>query len=253
MRLMLRRVGQIARILEQQHVTVGPIDVVLHRGDRGDEAQVELALQPLLDDLHVQQTEKAAAETEPERGGRLGLVVEAGVVEHQLLERVAQPLILVRVGRIDAGEHHRLDVAVAGQQRGRAVVRVEDGVAHPRVADTAQAGDHVAHLAGLELGRRMLAQPEVADLVHVVQVVRVGAEGDLHPLAHRAVHHPDARNRAPVAVVVRIEDERAERRLLAAPGRRHPGHDGFEQLGDAGALLGRDRQDLHRAWRRSGP
>ena len=90
----------------------------------------------------------------------------------------------------------------------------------------------------------MLAQLEVAHLVHVVDVVGVGAEGDLHPLAHHAVHHADARDRAAIAVVVRVEDERAERRLLLAPRRRNPRDDRLQQLGNAGALLGGDGQDL---------
>jgi hypothetical protein len=41
-----------------------------------DHRDLELALQPLLDDLHVQQAEEAAAETEAQRVVALGL--EAG-------------------------------------------------------------------------------------------------------------------------------------------------------------------------------
>ena len=40
-------------------------------------------VQPLLDDLEVQEPEEAAAEAEAERGGGLHLVGEAGVVEAQ--------------------------------------------------------------------------------------------------------------------------------------------------------------------------
>ena len=50
------------------------VHAVLDARRRGDERQAELALEPLLDDLHVQQTEEAAAESEPERAGRLGRV-----------------------------------------------------------------------------------------------------------------------------------------------------------------------------------
>ena len=47
-------------------------------GRRGlDDLDVELALEPLLDDLHVQQAEEAAAEAEAERVAALGLEGEA--------------------------------------------------------------------------------------------------------------------------------------------------------------------------------
>ena len=104
---------------------LAPLAVALEHavGDvrRGhDQIEVELALEPLADDLHVQQPEEAAAEAEAERPRRLGLVEERRVVELQPLERVAQLGVLVGVAREQAGEHHRLDVLVAGQRLGRA-------------------------------------------------------------------------------------------------------------------------------------
>ena len=101
--------------------TSSPALVVHPVGDvrRGDEqVEVELALEPLADDLHVQQAEEAAAEAEAERLRRLRLVEERRVVQLQLLERVAQLGVLVGVRREEAGEDHRLDVLVAGQRLG---------------------------------------------------------------------------------------------------------------------------------------
>ena len=64
-----------------------------------EQVEVELALEPLAHDLHVQQAEEAAAEAEAERLRRLGLVEERRVVQLQLLERVAQLRVVVGVGR----------------------------------------------------------------------------------------------------------------------------------------------------------
>jgi hypothetical protein len=58
--------------------------LVDHGGGRGDQVEVVFALQPLLDDLHVQHAEKAAAKAETERVGGLGLVEQRGVVQRQL-------------------------------------------------------------------------------------------------------------------------------------------------------------------------
>ena len=85
--------------------------------------EVVLALEPLAHDLHVQQSEEAAAEPEAERARRLGLVGERRVVEPEPLERLAQVGVLVAVDRVEAAEHHRLRVAVALERAaGRAAV-----------------------------------------------------------------------------------------------------------------------------------
>ena len=65
-------------------------------------AEVALALEPLLDDLHVEHAEEAAAEAEAEGVGRLGLVGEARVVERELLESGPEVLELVVSGREEA-------------------------------------------------------------------------------------------------------------------------------------------------------
>ena len=64
---------------------------------RSDEVEAELALQPLLDDLHVEQAEEAAAEAEAERHRALGLVGEARVVEVELLERIPEERVVLAV------------------------------------------------------------------------------------------------------------------------------------------------------------
>ena len=69
---------------------------------RDQEVEVELALEALAHDLHVQEAEEAAAEAEAERLRRLRLVRERPVVELEALERVAQLRVVVGVGREDA-------------------------------------------------------------------------------------------------------------------------------------------------------
>jgi hypothetical protein len=57
--------------------------VVLHARSGGEQVEIELPLETLLDDLHVQQAEESDAEPEPERMTALGLVDESGIVELQ--------------------------------------------------------------------------------------------------------------------------------------------------------------------------
>ena len=102
--------------------------MVLDRRRRGDEVEGELALEPLLDDLHVEQAEEAAAEPEAERDRALRLEGEARVVEVELLERLAQQRVVLAADRVDAGEDEALGLLVAGQRLaspgGRRVVSV---------------------------------------------------------------------------------------------------------------------------------
>ena len=132
-------------------VVVTPVD---DRGRGGDEVEVVLALQPLLDDLHVQQAEEAAAEAEAERLRGLRLEGEGGVVEPQLLQRVAQVLVVGGVDRVDAGEDHRLDFLEAGERRVGRRRGVGDGVADLGVGDVLDVGDEKPDLARHQLLHR---------------------------------------------------------------------------------------------------
>ena len=79
-----------------------------------------LALQALLNDLHVQQPEEAAAKAETERDRCFGLVDQRRVVQLQPFERIAQQRVLVALDRIQPGEDHRLGWPIARQLlRGR--------------------------------------------------------------------------------------------------------------------------------------
>ena len=96
---------------------------------RRDQVHVVLALEPLLHDVHVQQAEEAAAEAEAQRLRHLRLVVQRRVVQLQLVERVAQRLVLVRLDRVEPGEHLRLHFLEARQRRRGRPRRERDGVA----------------------------------------------------------------------------------------------------------------------------
>ena len=110
------------------------VQLVDHGRRGGDQVEVIFAGQPLLDDLEVEQAEEAAAEAEAQRGAGLHLEAEAGVVEAQLVEAVAELLEVGGVGREQAAEDHRLDQLEAGQRLGRGPLGVGDGVADAGLA-----------------------------------------------------------------------------------------------------------------------
>ena len=111
------RVREQRRVVDRDHAAAErPVDVVLDRRRRGDELEVELALEPLLDDLHVEEAEKPAAEAEPERHRALRLVGERGVVEVELLEGLAQERVVLAADRVDAREDQALGLLVPGER-----------------------------------------------------------------------------------------------------------------------------------------
>ena len=59
-----RGVGVVRGVFDHLHGAVRQRDAVLHAGGRGDDVEVEFALEALADDLKVQQAQKAAAEAE---------------------------------------------------------------------------------------------------------------------------------------------------------------------------------------------
>ena len=154
-RLDRARVGQVGRAVDLLRLAVGEVDLVAHVRRRRQQVEVVLALQPLAHDLHVEEAEEAAAEAEPERLGGLRLPGERGVVEGELLERVAEVFVAVGVDREEAAEDHRPHLAVALQRLGRRAVAGGQGVADAQLGDVLDAGDQVADVAGLHpLDRR---------------------------------------------------------------------------------------------------
>ena len=233
----LRRVGDdvLAAVLHD--------DAVDHVGGRRDEVKVELALETLAHDLHVQQAEEADPEAEAERGRTLGLVGQRRVVELQLLERLAQFVEVVAVDRIEAGVDHRVGVPVATQVGLCRAVFEGDGVADAGLAHVLHAGDQVADLADAEGIRLDWLGRDDADLEQFVGRLR-RHHPDALAVVEFAVDHADIGDDAAVGVVDGVEDQRARRGRRVADRRRDLFHDCVEQFRDALAGLAGDPQHV---------
>ena len=146
--------GKKRRVVDDELGAIGHGDLIDHGRIGGDHVHVELAAEAFLDDLHVEQAEEAAAETEAERGGAFLLIGERGIVDLELAHRHLERLVVGRIHRIDAGEHHRLDLLVAGQRLGAGVGGVGHGVADLHFGGGLHVGDDVADIAGARVSSR---------------------------------------------------------------------------------------------------
>ena len=183
-----RRVGQRGRAVDLHEHAVGLEHAVLHRGRREDDVHVVLALEPLLDDLHVKETEKAEAVAKAQRLARLRLVGERGVVELQLLQRIAQFVVVVRVAGVEAGKDHRLERLIAGQLFGGGPRGERNRVAHVQVLQGLEAGGDIADLAGVQLADGQHGGYEHADLQRLHQLAGVHGQ-QARRARDRAVDH----------------------------------------------------------------
>ena len=205
---------------------------------RGDEVEVVLALEALLHDLHVKQAQEAQPEAEPQGIADLGVDGDGGVVEAQLVDGVAQVLVVAAVYRVDAREDHGLGLLEARERLGSPAHYVGDRVSDAGIGEQLDGGDQEADVAcdQVLLGeRRGREHTELGDLV----LGPGGHEGDLVAYRDATVDHPHQDDHAHVAVEPAVDDEGLQGQVEVAFWGRDVGHDGLEHLVDAEARLGR--------------
>ena len=204
--------------MDAQLGTLLGLDLVDNRGRGVDEIEVVLPLQALLDDLHVKQTEVAAAETESERIRGLGLIRERRIVELELLQGRTKVLKFTVVDRVDAGEDHRLDVREARKGVLGGVIPMGDGVADLGICQALDGTDEVADLSSpehLTVHHLWGEDPQAGDFV-----VRAG----LHELdaildPNLTLLDADEHNDTDVGIEPGVDNEGLQQ-PLAVPGRR---------------------------------
>src|SRR3546814_9153620 len=112
-------------LLRRLILRVAELELVGHRRRGGEEVEVIFARQPLLNDLEVEQAQKAAAEAEAQCRRAFHLEREARIVQPQLLDALAQFLEIIRVGREHAAEDDGLDFLEPRQRRRGGLFRVD--------------------------------------------------------------------------------------------------------------------------------
>mgnify|MGYP000127318842 CR=1 FL=1 len=145
----------------------------------------------------------------------------------KLLERSAQILVLVRLDRIQPGEHHRLDVLETGDRLAARVPLRSDRIADLHVCRSLQARYDVAHVTRPDFLPGGEFQFQNADFIGVVFVTRVD---ELHRIARaeRPVEDAEVGDDAAERVEYRIENKRLQGSLLVAFRGGNALHDGFE-------------------------
>ena len=193
----------------------------------------------------MEQAEEAAAEAEAQRGRALGGVGQRRIVDRELGERGLELLVVGRVERVDAAEHHRADFLEARDGFLGGVAGQGDRVADLHVRDFADVDDDISHGAGAEFVLRLHLGREHADFLDD------GADAVEHQLdrlagLEGAREDADVTDDALVGVEEGIEDQRAVLRVIGPAGRRDALDDRGEDLVDADAGLARGEDGVLR-------
>ncbi len=191
----------------------------------------------------MQQAEKAAAEPEAKRRRSFRLEGEGRVIQRQFFQRLAKAGEIIRVDRKQPAEHHRHRRFEPRQRFGARTAFLGDGIPHTGVRHRLHAGIDKADLAGAKFINRRRFRREHADTFD--NMCRAGAHhADLHALADAAMPHPDKRHHAEIGVIPAIDQQRHQRCLDIALGRRHTGDNSLEDIANANAGLGTCRDGI---------
>ena len=214
-----RWLRQIGGVVDLDHLAVGEQDLVDHGGGGGDEVEVVLPLQPLLDDLHVQHAEEAAAEAEAQGLGDFRLVEEGGVVEAQLAQGVTQFLVGIGLHRIEAGKDPGLHLLEAWQGTVRRTVCQGNGIPHRGAVDFLDPRHQVANLASSQGLALQLLGGEDADTVRGIGAAS-GHDLDFVAAVDGAVDHPHQGDHPHVGIEPGVNDQGLEGCFRITLGRR---------------------------------
>ena len=240
-----RGVGIVVGVVHGHHRAVGLGNVVDHRGQGGHKVQVKFPLQPLLNDLHMEHSQKAAAKTKAQRRGGFRLKGEGRIVQLELFQRIPQVRVFGPVLGVNAAVHHGLRRTIAGQRLGGGLFRPGDGVAHPGILHIFHAGGKITDLSRLQLLTRLQSQRQQMAALHHGVYRAGGHHFHLHPRTDHPVHQPHVNHHAAIGIVLAVKNQRFERRVPVALGGRNIFHHIFQNRGDIDAHFCRNLRRVH--------
>ena len=153
-------------------------------------------------------------------------------------------LVIRRVDRINAAEHHRMDFLEA-RQYARRIPRVRDRVAHLHFLRRFDVRREISRLAHFQFLADIRLRIETADLLDL-HIFAGMQQLHLLPGLQFAVKDAHMRDHALVSVEKRIERQRLQTRRARRLRRRNPRHNRLQDFVNANALPWRWRESPSR-------
>ena len=182
------RIREEGRVIYHLNIAVSAEYLINNVRCSGNQAQIIFALQTLLDNVHVQQSQKAAAEAKAQRGRCFRLKYQRSIVQLQLFQSITQVIVIGILYRIQTAVYHRCSLAVTGQRFFGRIIGICYGIAYACILNVFDAGSKEAYLALLQLINIDDTRLEVTDLGNIK--FRTGCHhANLHALAQTALHN----------------------------------------------------------------
>ena len=197
-------VGHTCRVVYLYHLLMPVIHLVTYVRHCRYHVHVKLPVKPLLHYLHVQQTEKAAPETETQCHRTLRRECKTRIVQLQFLQTRTQILIVLCLNRIHAGKHHRLHLLKTLYRLLARTVHVSYRVAHLHLRARLYSRDDITHIARRNLLPRLHVKFQDSYLVCVILLARIKKTHKV-ALTHRPVNYLEISYDAPETVEYRVK------------------------------------------------
>ena len=227
-----RRVWVAGRVVNPALLPVGQLELVHNARQGGDNIEIELPLEPLLYDLHMQKPEEPAPETKPQRNRGFGFKRKGGIVELQLFKRIPQVGIFRTIERVDTRKDHRLHLAIAGQRFRSGILCIGDRIADRRIPHSFNGSREVA-----DLPCKKLLPGDKGGRAHnaAFDYGKFGPGGhhaDLHTWTYGSFLDPHIDDDPFVTVIVAVEDQRTQRGFRLPRWSRDIGYNPLEHRMD---------------------
>ena len=239
------RIRIIGRVVDHHNLAVRQRNAIDYRRRSRNQIQIVFTFQSLLNDLHMQQAEEAAAESEAQCNGGFRLKGQRCVIQLQFFQCVAQVVIMCAVRRIDTGKDHRADLAVSGQRLCTRIVRQCNCVTDARITDALDRSGQIPDLTGFQL-----AAVDQVGRTHDTGLDDLKFSAGRHKTdpvtdADSALFDTDVDDDALIGIIAAVENQRLKRSVLIALRCRNIGHDAFQHFFNIRAHFGGNARRIH--------
>ena len=112
---------------------------------------IELTIQTLLNNLHMQQAQETATEPKTQRGGTLRLESQGSVVQLQFLQWRTKVLEILAINWIDTGEDHRLHLLKTGDRVFSRARHMSDRITDTHLPGRLDTGNDISYVSRPDL------------------------------------------------------------------------------------------------------
>ena len=238
-----RRIGQSTGVMHLNRLSFLGMHDIGNVGHRSDHVHIELTIETFLHNLHVQQSQEAATETETQCRRALWLERQRGIVQLQLLQRGTQVLEIFAIYRINTCEYHRFHLLKTSDTLRSRTSHMGNRIAHSYLPGSLDTRDDVPHIACTDLVSGRHGQLQHTYLIRIILLL---CRNELHPIS--LMNHPilylKVSNDATERIEHRVENQALQRGLWISFRRRHLLHNGIQDLHHTFARLSTRTQDI---------